>query len=135
MAGKQKPNWHLSFDISPDLTIRRGGEAIHKATAIAKRGDLAYMAELDLVNWSEDIAAFFEQVRAVFFEAEVSGIPDFPNMADASPAVDEVVEVDEIAAEVDEPEIPAEGDDDYEITFYPAEGNADTPQPSLWQTD
>ena len=62
MAGKQKPSWHLSFDISPNLTIGRDGEAIHKATAIAKRGDLAYMAELELVNWSEDIAAFFEQV-------------------------------------------------------------------------
>lgn len=70
-----KSNWHLSFDICPDPVTGCDGQPHQKATAIARRGDLAYMAELELVSWAEDIGAFFEQGRSVFFEAEVNGLP------------------------------------------------------------
>ncbi len=147
MTGKQKPNWQLSFDISPDPVIGRDGQVHRKATAIAKRGDLAYMAELELVNWSEDIAAFFEQVRSVFFDAEVNGVPEFPDMTGETPREDtdksEEVPIETTTESHPEPdplmeeaEIQVDGDDeDYDITFYPAEGSVedvDTPQPSLW---
>jgi|GEM_PF-6308284 len=146
--GKQdKPNWQLSFDINPDPTVGRDGQTYWKAKAIAKQGDLAYMTELELRNWSEDIGAYFKQVRSIFFDVEVNGLPEFPDMSgETSPpetADSEDVSTDltsESHSEADTPmgeaEIQIDGDDeDYDITFYPAEGSVedtDTPQPSLW---
>ncbi|MBN1121802.1 MAG: hypothetical protein JXJ17_12040 [Anaerolineae bacterium] len=142
MAGKQKPNWHLSFDISPELTFTRDRQPCHKATVIARHGDLAFMAELELVNWSEDIAAFFSRARSVF----TSGAPDFPDMTEevstAEPADSEEVMSEAEPADapqedtpVDETDELEEDSDAYEFTYYPAEGSAeeiDPAQSSLW---
>jgi hypothetical protein len=134
MANKQKPNWHLSFEINPDPVIGRDGQPRRKAAAIARHGDLAYVAELELVNWAEDIAAFFEQVRSVFFEAEINGLPAFPDMAESAPVETEDVEaVVEAGPETDEPAVETEAHEEdepeYDIVYYPAEGEETDPSP------
>ena len=105
MASKQKPpakpGWTLSFEVSPEPTIGRDGQPRYRAAAIARRGELAYLAEIELGNWAEDIAAFFEQVRPVFFEAEVSGLPEFPEMGEEA-AVEPDPPADETPIEADE---------------------------------
>ena len=103
------------------------------------------MAELELTHWSEDIAAFFEQVRTVFFEAEVNGLPAFPDMAEEPPAAAEQESATDMpidvesndAVEVDNPASEAEYDEEseYDVTFYPAQDDAeeaDPAQPSLF---
>jgi hypothetical protein len=147
MAKKaEKPNWQLSFEVSPEPTIGHDGQTHYQATAVARRGDLAYVAELELTHWSEDIAAFFEQVRAVFFEAEVNGLPQFPDMTEESAATesDDIADVPTDVESynspkpdnpVDETEYGEEGETDYDVTFYPAQGDAgetDPAQPSLF---
>jgi hypothetical protein len=146
MASKQKaqtkPGWHLSFDVNPEVTLTRDRQPCYRATAVARHGDLAYVAELELVNWAEDIAAFFAQARSVF----VNGSPEFPDMTGETPAgqaPDEpeapVEATQEDAPDVDGPvddaDVYEEGDAEYDIDFYPAEDDAeetDSPQPSLW---
>ena len=92
---ERNSNWHLSFEISPEPIIGSDGQSVRKAMVIARQGDLAYMTELELVNWSEDIAAFFEQVRSVFFQATVDGLPEFPNMEEPQAALIEEVTSDD----------------------------------------
>ena len=82
---KPKPDWEISFTISGEPKLATDGQVTHKATALIKQGDCAYMAELELTNWPEDIAAFFEQARPVFFDAQVNGLPDFPDMTEDKP--------------------------------------------------
>lgn len=146
MASKQKspskPSWQLSFEVSPDVTLTADRQPCHRATAVARHGDLAYMAELELVNWAEDIAAFFSQARAVF----TAGAPEFPNLAEdpppAGPAdtpetpaeagLDEAPVSDDPAGEAD---TFAESEADFDVEYYPTEGSAeetDPAQPSLW---
>lgn len=135
-----KPDWEISFTISGEPQLTTDGQATYKATAIAKHGELAYMAELELTNWSEDIAAFFEQARPVFFDAQVNGLPDFPEMTEEpEPSQDDLpveaeeptpVEDIEPAAGEPLPEAEADPDYDYEVSFYPAEDD-DSSQPSL----
>jgi hypothetical protein len=147
MAKKaEKPNWLLSFEVGPEPTIGHDGQTHYQATAVARRGDLAYVAELELTHWSEDIAAFFEQVRAVFFEAEVNGLPAFPDMTEETPAAEQDDDADVPAAvesndaleagnPAGETEYGEEGEADYDVTFYPAEGSAeetDPAQPTLF---
>jgi len=146
MAGKQKPptkpGWQLSFDISPEMTLTRDRQPCHRATAIIRHGDLAFMAEVELVHWAEDIAAFFSRARAVF----TAGAPEFPDMAGEAPTADPA-STGEVEGETD-PEAVSTGDvpdaggeaceesgDEYDITFYPAGGGADgddPAQPALW---
>ncbi|MGF1506035.1 MAG: hypothetical protein ACFB51_13030 [Anaerolineae bacterium] len=126
---KNKPHWHISFDIDPQPVMTLDGRVTRKATAIAKRGDVAYMAELELENWAEDMAAFFEQAKSVFFEADTRGLPVFPEMeADDPPQQEPEAEPqDDTPPEEEKPDPVTNGklahDDDgpYQITFYPAE--------------
>ena len=146
MASKHKsparPGWHLSFDISPNVTLTSDRQPCHRATAIARHGDLSFMAELELVNWAEDIAAFFSRARLVF----INGAPDFPDQLEEAPGAEAAdstdapveTETDHVPLSdvpIDEEEVYEEGDDGYDITFYPAEGSTeevDPAQPSLW---
>ena len=147
MAKKaEKPNWQMSFEVSPEPTIGHDGQTHYQATAVARRGDLAYVAELELTHWSQDIADFFEQVRVVFFEAEVNGLPEFPDMTEEPPAAEQIDTTDVLAdvepgdsLEVDNPagetEYDEEGEGEYDVTFYPAQddaGEANPTQPSLF---
>jgi hypothetical protein len=128
---KNKPHWHLSFDIDPQPVMGLDGRVTRKATAIAKRGDVAFMAELELENWAEDITAFFEQAKSVFFEADTRGLPVFPEMkADDPPQKEPEPDPDpedETPSEEDAPQpvtngaLPHDDDGPYQITFYPAE--------------
>jgi hypothetical protein len=137
---KPKPDWEISFTISVEPQMTMDGQVTHKATALIKQGDCAYMAELELTNWSEDIAAFFEQSRPVFFDAQVNGLPDFPDMTEdkPEPSQDDLpVETEELTPDEDEaaadeplPEAEADSDYDYEVSFYPPE-DGDSSQPSL----
>jgi hypothetical protein len=127
---KHKPHWHLSFDIDPQPVMGLDGRVTRKATAIAKRGDVAFMAELELENWADDMAAFFEQAKSVFFEADTRGLPVFPEMEDENPSKPEPAPEpqDDVPPEEDKAQPVTNGklahDDDgpYQITFYPAEG-------------
>jgi SAM-dependent methyltransferase len=55
----------LHFEISPDLVSTPDGRRFRRATALAKRGDSAYLAELEVSDLKEDIARFFEHVKRV----------------------------------------------------------------------
>jgi hypothetical protein len=127
---KPKLDWEISFTISSEPKLATDGQVTHEATALIKQGDFAYMAELELTNWSEDIAAFFEQSRPVFFDAQVNGLPNFPDMTEEPepPQDNQPIEVeestpDEDEAVTDEPLPEAETVSDYEVSFYPAEGD------------
>ncbi|MBN1137663.1 MAG: hypothetical protein JXM73_13840 [Anaerolineae bacterium] len=146
---KAKPRWRLSFDLSPDMLVKSDGTTCYLATAVAQHGDFAYMAEIRLQNWSEDIAAFFALVRSAYFQAEMSGLPEFPDMSQtgadgtsqaakpAQPAEQPAKESeapDDIADQEEDPapEILPEPTDDYDIDVYPA--TADEPvEPTLAQ--
>lgn len=146
MSDKPKPHWRLSFDISPDLVMGQDGKPCQKATATAQHGEFGYLAEIRLQDWPRDIAAFFEQVRNVFFQAETSGLPTFPDMSQANAATEaakpapapETVEPED---PLDRPgsddagldrEPPAEEEAGYDITFYPAADGAGPVQPDLF---
>jgi hypothetical protein len=146
MPDKPKPHWRLSFDISPDLVMGQDGKPCQKATATAQHGEFGYLAEIRLQDWPRDIAAFFEQVRNVFFQAETNGLPTFPDMSQvytptntAEPA--QPPQTVEPGNALDNPgsdeagldrESPAEEEADYDITFYPAADGAGPAQPDLF---
>lgn len=129
-----KPHWRLTFDVSSDLTVRPDGSTYYTTTAIGQHGEFAYMAEIQLHNWAQDIAAFFDQLRAAYFQVEANGLPDFPDMStpttpsptanSAQPieaAQDEAAEPQEDRPQPDapsEPEAATETADGYDITLY-----------------
>ena len=133
-----KPHWRLVFDVSPDLKARTDGKTYQTATAIAEHGDFSYIAEVELGNWAQDIAAFFKQVQGACFQTETAGLPHFPDMNAPSetsehppepapePEPTSAAEAEETGTFEPELDMPAKDNDydgDYEMTLYaPPEG-------------
>jgi len=132
----QKPNLILTLDIDPNVMFNNASQPIHKATVVAKQGDLGYVAEIELANWSEDIAALFQQMRTTFFDAETNGLPEFPDMNEAQPAEEDAEPEEQEPESVPDTNEEAFNDDEYDITLYEPHGTVvdDTPtQNGLWE--
>ena len=74
------------------------------AEVTAQRGETGYIGEFETSHLADDMAQTLKTVNAFFFEAEVSGLPDFPDMSGESTPRPEPVQ----SADAEQTQVAAE---------------------------
>jgi len=122
---KEPPRTVITFEIDDEVRLNDHLQRVNAVTVTARRGDLGYVAEVEMADLETDLLPVIEHVQRVFFNLTADGLPPFPDLKDepeeqpgagddAAQEGDEDASVREAAAPE---EIHAEGADGLEPAY------------------